>query len=325
MRDRNRFNTDTILKNQLLTEGIVNVDIFKKTNKEKQNKLSMFLSKIALKATIGVASKSRVAKDIIASGGKAVKYKPYNDAVEILKAANRISDPEVPADFKIALKELNAMNLILEKDSNVINAFHKGIQNRDSLVSMLYVACVASFCQSAALLFSKYLYLKEKGGIGAKHDDQKLTSRSTFEELEKLNDLYKNGHFNKAFIYKDKNLEESATITIAAGMTAVIGLLFVIRLVIFKLYEMRVSLADQLRLSADILIENTVSLNDGKVKDRQLKASETFKKLADKIDIEDDLVSKSAETAIGKLDSKAVSEFNKIDDDTDIQGVSFGF
>jgi hypothetical protein len=288
-------------------------------------------------------------RDIDRSKGDIEKiegYKNFKEAMRQLRQANSRKDS--------ILFEIDNLH------SNILkykNEFKKSYNDISFTGQCLYRSAVYTYFYAVSMYLATCIVVEvpqaNAGRVEMKVDVKREMEKTfAFQSVRKLNKYFSDGKI-KTFFRKDVSSDNGAdfidkiknsnvtpvksNFALSSGALisgiiiglpiAILGIIFLIREIIFYFYKFRKYLANEFSIAAEYL-ELNAELQDNKTtRKKQLEIAERYRKIADKIRVKSDMVTKQVEKEIKKelvQDNKYAAEkgtladkMNK--DDSDIE------
>lgn len=253
-------------------------------------------------------------EDIPRSKGDITAYSGYKHMSECVSTLSQLASKSMMKIEDIDTVETALRNMVAHR-----NVFELGFKLNKSFVIMEYNLLVTACVEATSVLISSYVdYVKrvdtvEFSLINAKHSSGALC----IESLKKFNVSVASGEFAKVMNYANKNeaVKESVGTVLLTGVgivASVIGIVTLMRELVFHYYNMRVKLSDYLKMQATFLEMNKNSLmaNDRipaqdklAIMKKQEKLAAALSKLSERLRVEQNMADNKA-TAQMKQESK---------------------
>ena len=319
-------------------------DFFRKYKKSDEDKKIEVLKKLYNTTSKGVEnvlnSNSKNLKEIESSRGDFSKYKGYDDYTKIKSFLDRRegSVNRLPKDYIEMRNLITKGESLLEKEAN---AFKKSFSNNNRIVQSIYISLVSALTLSILKMFTKYYKYNNSGNgwdFEFVDDNLNLSNGTEANAIRSIHKSYTSGELSKLIRINDMESEltedniltdvmnginllikdgfkykkAGAFITI---ITAVVATLISSRFILIKFLSLRIHLSKGLEESARVIEETADNLNNEKMKEKQVRYAEFFRKLADRVDLDDSVAENKARSNASKSDKEIEKDLDQIDFD----------
>lgn len=270
-------------------------------------------------------SNNKNVKDILKTKGDFSRFTGYKDIESIITFIDRQVGMKnnVPNDLAETLTNIKKGIGLLEKESR---HFKKAFTSGNDLLQIMYMTLVSVISFLTLKLLTTYFKHENDGyGVNLVMENRNMNLAASLENdtLTKLLSQYTNGDLSKLisgrvslsegpiadFIEYLVNSEnggkdslssklfgadgvitlkklDTPTAKIGGVIILAIGAIIGMRHFYIKFLEFRIFFSDSLRDAANIISETSSTVSNPKVKERQIKAAERYRNLADKIDLD---------------------------------------
>lgn len=234
-------------------------------------------------------------------------YIHFKESLDLLNAMQN--------NMKERIVYLDVINNAHENILKFINDFEQGFRLKNNMVILLYNNLALALVSSVSFLISTTVdYVKDPLGDYSMHFRSNISSNKGYptiflDTLERFNKMAASGElFNFFSLNLGKKAFTGADIIVVGGITLTVLLLVIplLREIIYQYFNMRVSIADYLRMQAVFVEMHKVklSINDPKKMESVIKKQEGYVnkliKFADKIDVDQKSSTKKANMEIDK-------------------------
>lgn len=242
------------------------------------------------------------------SKGDIQKFQGYDNMIGTLSTVRQLSNK-----FGIKIEELDVVEDTISNIRTYKSVFERGFALDNEFLILFYNSLVYACVDSTSLILSSYVdYVKTVNAVEfSLRKGKGITGNLCIENLKKFNKSVKTGEFSRfANGMLDKNKQNFVGGAMAGKMAlvAVLGVVPILRELVYQFYDKRMVLAEKLEQQATFLEMNAVRLKASdmpadkrnKVLAKQKDQIKKLEKYADKVRIDSQISNNHAREAIKK-------------------------